>query len=68
MKASDLRERTDVELQDLFGDTSRELFDLKIKKMSGDTSLPFVKMRDLRRNLARIKTVQTERKNKIPEN
>jgi ribosomal protein L29 len=67
MKASDLRERTDEELQDLYADTSREMFDLKVKKMSGDTSQAFVKIRELRRDLARIQTVQTERKNKRPE-
>ena len=67
MKAEQLREQSDEELVDLYEDTARELFDLQMKKASGDTSQPFVKMRLLRRDLARIRTIQRQREQQPAE-
>jgi large subunit ribosomal protein L29 len=61
MKASELREQTDDELRELYRDTRHELFDLKVKKGLGDSSAQPLRIRTLRRDVARIKTVMRER-------
>jgi len=61
MKASNLREQTDDELQQLFGDTQKELFDVKLKKGWGDSAEQPLRIRALRRDVARIKTTIRER-------
>jgi ribosomal protein L29 len=57
-----LREQTDEELDQLLRDTSSELFDVKVKNMTGDSSTHPVQMRGLRRDIARIKTEMNRRK------
>lgn len=61
MKAARLREHTDEELEQLLNDAVKELFDLRIKKGKGDSSEQPLRIRVLRRDLARIKTVLKER-------
>ena len=61
MKASSLREQTGEELQQLLDDTKKDLFELKVKKGWGDSSEQPLRIRSLRRDLARINTVIKER-------
>ena len=61
MKASKLKEQTDDELRQLSEDTQKELFDTKIKKGWGDSAEQPLRIRTLRRDVARIKTISRER-------
>ena len=61
MKAVSLREQKVEELRQTHTDTRRKMFDLRVKKSIGDTSEQPLLMRNLRRELARIKTVMHER-------
>lgn len=61
MNASELRGQTDDELRQLHDDTRRGLFDLRVGKGKGDSSEQPLRIRMLRRDLARIKTVIGER-------
>ena len=61
MKASTSREQTDDELRQLSDDTQKELFDVKIKKGWGDSAEQPLRIRTLRRDVARIKTMMRER-------
>ena len=60
MKAIKLRELADEELLQQHGDTETELFNLRVRKATRQLDQPS-RIRELRRNLARIKTVQRER-------
>jgi large subunit ribosomal protein L29 len=64
MKASSLREQTEEELRQLREDTRRELLDIKLKRGWGESSEQPLRIRTLRRDLARIETVMTERERK----
>lgn len=60
MKAKDLRERTTEHLQELQKTLSRDVFDAKFKNFTNrlnDTS----SVRKARRDLARVKTILTQR-------
>jgi len=61
MKAVNLREQTGEELTQLWEDTTKQLIDLKVKKRTGDASEQPLRVRQLRRDVARIKTVMRER-------
>ena len=61
MKASNLREQTDDEVRQLFEDTQKELLDVKLKKGWGDSAEQPLRVRTLRRDVARIKTIIRER-------
>lgn len=61
MKAANLREQTDEELQQLYDDTRKELFELRVKKGKGDSLEQPLRIRALRRELARISTVMREK-------
>lgn len=61
IKANSLREQTDEELQNLMDETRSELADVRMKQRVGDGSQQPLKMRTLRRDIARIKTVTQER-------
>ena len=61
MKAAELREQTDEELQQLYDDAVKAFFDLKIKRSAGDSSDQPLLIRERRRNVARILTVMRER-------
>jgi len=61
MKASRLREQTDEELRQLCGDTRRELLDIRLKQGGSEATVQPLRMRTLRRDLARMETVLRER-------
>ena len=61
MKASSLREQTDEELRNLHDVTWRELGNLRMMQRVGDGSQKPIRQRSLRRDIARISTVLTER-------
>lgn len=61
MKALNLREHTEDELRQLYEDARKALSDLKIKRVSGDTSEQPLLIREKRREVARILTVINEK-------
>lgn len=61
MKAAKLREHSPEELRQMQDDTAREMSELKAKKGVGSTPEQPLRIRTLRRNLARIKTIMKER-------
>ena len=61
MKAVKLREHTDEELRQLHDDVSKELIETKIRQGWGDGAEQPLKVRTLRRDLARVKTVIKQR-------
>lgn len=61
MKALKLREQSIEELQQLRNDTRKEILDIKMKKGTGDSSVGQpLRVRTLRRELARVETVIRE--------
>ncbi|HRR34974.1 MAG TPA: 50S ribosomal protein L29 [Kiritimatiellia bacterium] len=64
MKARDLRELGAVELEQRIREMSQELHDLRIKHKSGSGIEKPVRLRTMRREIARMKTVQAEREAK----
>lgn len=60
MKAKDLRELTDEELQQKRGDFREDLFRLKMRKGVAQLENP-IRIRQLRRDIARIETILRER-------
>ncbi|MFO7870303.1 MAG: 50S ribosomal protein L29 [Kiritimatiellia bacterium] len=61
MKAPQIREQTDEEIRETFADTKKELLNLRVKQAGGDSSQQPLRVRSLRRDMARIKTVMRER-------
>ena len=61
MKAASIREHTDEELRQLCDELTRESFEFKARKGIGDSSEHPLKIRTMRRDLARFKTVMRER-------
>ncbi|MFC1452521.1 50S ribosomal protein L29 [Verrucomicrobiota bacterium] len=61
MKASNLREQTDEELQQAYEATGRELLELRGKRGLGESSAQPLRIRSVRRDIARIRTVMQER-------
>jgi large subunit ribosomal protein L29 len=59
MKASELRDKTLDELQESERDLAEQLFALRLQKVTGQLDNP-VKMRIVRRDLARVMTVLRE--------
>ena len=59
MKASELRDKTLDELQESERELAEQLFALRLQKVTGQLDNP-VKMRVVRRNLARVMTVLRE--------
>ena len=59
MKAAKLREITKEEVTDRCAETQRELLNLRIRKGSGTIEKPS-RLRTLRRDIARMKTLQRE--------
>lgn len=60
MRASDLRELTDEELELKLDELKDELFNLRFQNATGQLDNP-VRMRHVRRDIARVKTIQHER-------
>jgi large subunit ribosomal protein L29 len=61
MKAMDLRERSDVELNKTLGDLEEQLFKLRFQKSTGQIEDP-QKIREVRKDIARVLTVLCERR------
>ena len=61
MKASELRQKTKEELNNMLLDLSRERFNLKMQKGTGQLTKPD-KVIKVRRDIARIHTLLTEMK------
>lgn len=64
MKARDLRELGAVELDQRISQVTQELYDLRIKHRSGAGIEKPVRLRALRREVARMLTVKAEREAK----
>ena len=60
MKASELRDLTPEELQLKYDEIRKELFNLRMQKATGQIERP-LRLRDLRRDVARLRTVINER-------
>ncbi len=60
MKISEMRELTPDELRHQYEETSKELFNLKVQQSTGQLEKPS-RIRELRREVARLRTVQSER-------
>ena len=60
MKALDLKEMTDEELRQKFSDAQDELANLRIQKSTGEIEQP-LRLRTLRRDIARILTTMKQR-------
>ena len=60
MKTNELRELSDVDLNNELHSTLKEIFNLKMQKSSGEFEKPHL-MKRARRQVARIKTLITER-------
>jgi len=61
MKASELREQTVEELQDRENELAEKLFALRLQRMTGQLESP-AKMRQAKRDLARVLTVLREKR------
>ncbi len=59
MKAKQLRELSKDELGAKLADTERELFNLRLRKSSGQIEQP-LRLRTLRREIARIQTLMNQ--------
>jgi len=61
MRANELRQKSQSELSDLLLDLRREQFSLRMQQGTGQPARPS-QVRQLRRDIARIKTVMNEQK------
>ena len=59
-KASDLTAKTDDQLSEELGNLKREAFNLRFQAATSQLEKPS-RVREVRRDIARIKTLQTER-------
>ena len=60
MKAVQIRNLSEQEIEKLLRDSRRELLDLRMSKQSGQVEKTH-EMRELRRDIARLKTIMGER-------
>lgn len=60
MKPTEIRELTDPELRQRLQETQQELFNLRVQQSAGQLEKPS-RIKDLRRDVARIHTVLNER-------
>lgn len=60
MKVKDLRDLTDAELNKKLEDSKDELFKLRFQMATGQLDNP-IKLKDVRRRIARVKTIIRER-------
>jgi large subunit ribosomal protein L29 len=59
-KTSDLRTKTDDQLAETLGELKREAFNLRFQAATGQMEKAS-RVKEVRRSIARIKTLQTER-------
>ena len=60
VKINDIRKLSDKELNDKITETKRTLFDLRLKQSTGNLEKPS-SLRELRKDVAKMKTVLKER-------
>ena len=60
MKATEIRELSAAELDTKLADLKEELFNLRFQMATGQCENP-MKIRDVKKSIARIKTIQRER-------
>ncbi|HQD76695.1 MAG: 50S ribosomal protein L29 [Peptococcaceae bacterium MAG4] len=60
MKAKELREMTDAELNKKLSDSKDELFKLRFQMATGQLDNP-MKLQEVRKRIARVKTIMRER-------
>lgn len=60
MKTKDLRDLSSEELEQKLAELKEELFNLRFQMATGQLENP-LRMRDVRRSIARVKTVMRER-------
>ena len=61
MKATELRDKSEVELRETLHDLLKEQFNLRMQRGTGQFSRPHL-MKDVRRNIARVKTVINQKR------
>ncbi len=61
MKTSELRDTSTAELNDALHELLKEQFNLRMQRGTGQFSRPHL-LKDVRRNIARVKTVMTEKR------
>ena len=61
MRAADVRAKTDDELRDQLRDLKKEAFNLRFQQASGQLENT-ARVRDVRRDIARVQTVLNERR------
>jgi large subunit ribosomal protein L29 len=66
MKASDLRTRSQDELSDQVDALGKEIFNLRFQRASGQLENT-ARVRQVRREIARIKTILGERQRRAPQ-
>jgi large subunit ribosomal protein L29 len=66
MKASDLRPRSQDELTDQIDALGKEIFNLRFQRASGQLENT-ARVRQVRREIARIKTILGERQRRAPQ-
>ena len=59
-KVEDLRTKTDDQLSSELGDLKREQFNLRFQAATGQLERP-ARIKEVRRDIARVKTLQSER-------
>ena len=59
-KMADMRTKTDDQLSEQLGELKREAFNLRFQAATNQLERP-ARIREVRRDIARIKTLQTER-------
>jgi large subunit ribosomal protein L29 len=60
MKAKELRDFSDVELVGKLSELKEELFNLRFQMATGQLENP-MRIREVRKNIARVKTIQRQR-------
>ena len=66
MKAADIRELSSAELVEKVDTLKQELFTLRIQQVTGQIENP-MRLKEIRKTIARIKTILTERELKEKE-
>jgi large subunit ribosomal protein L29 len=66
MRAEELRELSDTELDEKLEEFKSDLFNLRFELATGQLD-NYKRLRTARRDIARVMTVQRERQTKIPE-
>lgn len=61
MKTTDLRGKSETELRETLHELLKEQFNLRMQRGTGQFSRPHL-MKDVRRNIARVKTVMNEKR------